>query len=196
MDRGPVRVPRPAANRAETRRQDEPVAQVVAEQPKQATPHHVVSTSRHAKESKSARPKGLIIALILAITLVVSLIIWLGWSKLQSSAPAIDSSKYQAVFFTNGQVYFGKLTALNNGYMKLTDVFYLQSQATESKDETDSKNPQEGSADNSNFQLIKLGQEVHGPEDAIIISRDQVLFYENLKSDGKVVQTIGQYKDQ
>ena len=40
----------------------------------------------------------------------------------------------------------------------------------------------------------KLGQEIHGPEDEMIISKDHVLFYENLKSDGKVSQSIEQYK--
>ncbi len=43
-------------------------------------------------------------------------------------------------------------------------------------------------------QLIKLGEEVHGPEDAMIINRDQVLFYENLKPGGKVSQLIQNYK--
>ncbi len=34
-------------------------------------------------------------------------------------------SEYQAVFLSNGQVYFGKLH--NSGYQyKLTDVYYLQ----------------------------------------------------------------------
>jgi hypothetical protein len=43
-------------------------------------------------------------------------------------------------------------------------------------------------------KLIKLGKEVHGPEDAMIINRDQVQFYENLKSDGEVAKLIDQYK--
>jgi ABC-type Zn uptake system ZnuABC Zn-binding protein ZnuA len=42
-------------------------------------------------------------------------------------------------------------------------------------------------------QLIKLGSEVHGPEDAMMIAKAQVLFYENLKPDGKVAQSISKY---
>ena len=111
-----------------------------------------------------------------------------------STAAAIDSSKYQAVFFTNGQVYFGKLHTLNNNYMKLTDIFYLQ--AKDPSTNADSKNPQETSTQQSpDVQLVKLGNEVHGPVDEMIISKDQMLFFENLKKDGKVAASIGQYKN-
>lgn len=43
------------------------------------------------------------------------------------------------------------------------------------------------------MQLIKRGEEVHGPEDAMIINRDQVLYYENLKPSSKVSQLIQKY---
>ena len=116
---------------------------------------------------------------------------WLAWSAM-GGGTAIDGSKYQAVFFTNGQVYFGKLQAGRDGYMKLTDIYYLQSQSSK---EEGSGNPQETATDQNNVQLIKLGDEIHGPEDEMIISKDQVLFYENLKPDGKVAQSIQKFKD-
>ena len=103
----------------------------------------------------------------------------------------IDSSKYQAVFFTNGQVYFGKLKNQGSDYLHLSDVYYLQTNA-----DATSENPQQStSTDQGNVQLIKLGDEIHGPEDEMIISKDQVLFYENLKTDGKVSQSIQEYKN-
>lgn len=112
-----------------------------------------------------------------------------------SSLSVIDSGKYQAVFFTNGQVYFGKLSPLNSDYFKLTDIYYLQSNQSDTAS-ADSKNPQQTNTDqNANVQLIKLGSEIHGPEDEMVISRDQVLFFENLKSDGKVSKSIDQYQN-
>ena len=39
-------------------------------------------------------------------------------------------------------------------------------------------------------QLVKLGNELHGPEDAMYINRQSVLFWENLKNDGKVAKAI------
>jgi hypothetical protein len=44
--------------------------------------------------------------------------------------------------------------------------------------------------DNSEINLIKLGVEIHGPEDIMYISQNQVLFWENLKSDSRIVNII------
>lgn len=176
----------------------EPVRTTLPEepQPKKETPRtvqHIGSSHHIAKEDASK--KKIIVPILVVIAIVILVISGLLlWSKGGKGAAGIDSSKYQAVFFTNGQVYFGKLTSLNDNYMKMTDIFYLQTQGQAESD--DKNNPQETSTDqNSSVQLIKLGNEVHGPEDEMIISRDQVLFYENLKNDGKVTQIIAQYKD-
>jgi hypothetical protein len=144
----------------------------------------------HKPKPKMSRLKLASIA-VGAIT-VLTLLLSGGWSLYQSSAGAhIDNGKYQAVFFTNGQVYFGKLQNLSGGYFKLTNIFYVQ--AAESKTDG-SKNPQEtGTQAGADVQLIKLGNEVHGPDDEMIISEDQVLFFENLKPDGKVSQSITTY---
>lgn len=129
------------------------------------------------------------VALLVVALLVMSWFMFFG-NKGAGGAPAIDSSKYQAVFFTNGQVYFGKLSSLDANYLRLTDVYYLQSQQSE---EADDSNPQDATSDqSSSATLIKLGEEIHGPEDEMVISRDQVLFYENLKSDGSVSESISQ----
>lgn len=134
-----------------------------------------------------------LISLIAGAVVLLGLLVLGGWFVYSSSTAAtIDKTKYQAVFFTNGQVYFGKLQTINNGYMRLSDIFYLQAQNTEA----DSQNPQETSNKSSDVQLIKLGNEVHGPDDEMIISKDQILFFENLKKDGKVTDSIKQYQEQ
>jgi hypothetical protein len=105
----------------------------------------------------------------------------------------IDSDKYQAVFFTNGQVYFGKLKAMNGDYMRLNNIYYLQAKSTDGKE----SNPQEASAqDASNVQLVKLGSEIHGPDDEMVVNKDQILFFENLKKDSNVSTTIANYQSQ
>lgn len=124
--------------------------------------------------------------------LIVAIIVLAALSFYRSTtAAAIDTSKYQAVFLNSGAVYFGKLQILNSGYMKITDVYYLQTQ------ENDPKNPQPAASSSStNLQLVKLGSELQGPTDEMIINKDQVTFFENLKSDGKVTQSIEKYKNQ
>lgn len=98
----------------------------------------------------------------------------------------VDTSKYQAVFLNNGQVYFGNITTINNDYLKLNNIFYL----TQSSDTTTANS-------NSNYTLVKLGcQQIHYPYDQMVINRSQVTFWENLSADGKVAQSIAQFKKQ
>ena len=97
------------------------------------------------------------------------------------------SSDYQAVFLTNGQVYFGKLTGAESAYATMSDIFYLQVGPQQGPG-TDAAAPQQ------TIQLVKLGNELHGPVDEMKINRDHILFYEDLKEDGQVVQAVKKYK--
>jgi hypothetical protein len=195
MDGGPYRPQRPVDRRVASRpaspqRQPEELEIVDDEPPK--TSYRPVPTHQSPKKPSPLKKFGIPAAIVIGVLLVAG-IAWFLVSQSQkgSAAPEIDSSKYQAVFFTNGQVYFGKLKASNSDYMNMTDIFYLQNQSAQA---TDAKNPQETSSDQNGVQLIKLGDEIHGPEDKMIISKDQVLFYENLKTDGKVAKSIEEYK--
>ena len=137
---------------------------------------------------------GILSKIVAVLLILVSLAVlaWLGNKALAAtmSDSAVKSKQFQAVFLTNGQVYFGKVAKVDNSYVKLTDIYYLQvQQAVQPKDAKDT------SAANQQVSLAKLGGELHGPEDIMYISRQQVLFWENLKKDGKVTDAIQKYKD-
>lgn len=100
-----------------------------------------------------------------------------------------SKDKYQAVFLANGQVYFGKLEDKGGDYVKLTDIYYLQAQ-----DQVQPKENTEENKNDSNLTLIKLGKELHAPADEMNINREQVLFWENIEKDGKVMKAIEEYK--
>ncbi len=124
----------------------------------------------------------------------------------------LDSSKYYAVFLSNGQVYFGKIAGYNTTNPSLSDIYYLQlaqspQAATDGQQATDDQGTatdtntegqvleQPGqTTDSQGLTLIKLGEELHGPEDSMILNKDQILFVEQLKDDGKVVKAIADYK--
>ena len=137
---------------------------------------------------------GGVLSKILAITLIlVALAALVGFAtKAYGSLVAdgaVKTKQYQAVFLTNGQVYFGKVSKVDSSYVKITDIYYLQvQQAVQPKDSKDT------SAANQQVSLAKLGGELHGPEDVMYVSRQQVLFWENLKTDGKVAKAISDYK--
>lgn len=139
--------------------------------------------------SKKPRSRAKTVILSIAAVLIIAVIAVGGlWLVKNAFGSPIKSGQYQAVFLTSGQVYFGKLDKIGGEYSRLTDVFYIQ--ATEADE---AANPQEGEADTTDLQLIKLGSEVHGPEDEMIVNKEQILFVENLKEDGKVSQSIKQY---
>jgi hypothetical protein len=129
-----------------------------------------------------------------AILLSLVSIAVLGWFANKALATvtadsAVKGKQYQAVFLTNGQVYFGKVSKVDGSYVKVTDIYYLQVQQTVQPKDTSA-----ASAANQQVSLAKLGGELHGPEDVMYVSRQQVLFWENLKTDGKVAKAIADYK--
>lgn len=103
-----------------------------------------------------------------------------------SEGNQIDNANYQAVFLDNEQVYFGKMTALDESRIVLEDIYYLRTAATN------------GSLDTSTLEgdvsLVKLGSELHGPQDKMYIDRTDVTFWENLKPDSQVSKAIKDYR--
>ena len=124
---------------------------------------------------------------IVKILIVLIIILALGWVYLQFIHPLIFTSKtFQAVFLTNNQVYFGHIIRTTRNNIYLTDIYYLQiKQPIQPKSK---KEPE--------FSLVKLGNEIHGPQDLMIINRGQVLFIENLKDDSKVVRAIKKFENE
>ncbi len=201
MDEGPFRMPRSADRRPPNRPESSPAPAAeepkpVKEEPKPPVhqPVHRTTPSRYgAKEEKSLKRLIVPIAAVV-IALVIAVVVWVAWPKSQSAAAAIDTGKYQAVFFTNGNVYFGKLQPFNDEYMKMTTVYYPKTQAKTTSD-TDATKKTDTQDSQSSVTLIKLSDEIHGPEDEMLISKDQMQFFQNLRSDSKVAKLIdGQKK--
>lgn len=137
------------------------------------------------------KSRGKLLAAVLIIAVVVLAGAWLCWGKVMSDEGDIKSAQFQAVFLTNGQVYFGHIKNIDSKYVILGDIFYLQVQQQVQPASSNTSNNS-----NSQVSLAKLGSELHGPEDQMFIARDQVLFWENLKDSGKVVQAINTYQQQ
>ena len=122
-----------------------------------------------------------------AVGLLVVAAVFIAWQQRDRFTTAfdrglgsqVDRTTYQVVFLDGGQVYFGKLSTRGDDYVLLDDVFYLPQQEPQSE-------ANEG-------QLIKRGNELHGPREPMIIPIGQVLFIENLKPDAPVVSAIRKY---
>ena len=125
-------------------------------------------------------------AVVLAAILVL-LGIWKFGGGMLEGLLGGGTGSYKAVALTNGMSYFGKIKNQNDNFITLTDVFYLRVKA--SNDPKVATLP----ASQRNLELVKLGSEIYGPEDAITLNRRQIVSIEGLKADSKVLKAIGDY---
>ena len=168
-----------------------------ANKPEQAAPSeqapHVPSPKRTAV-SLAATPKWLNIMSVsvlfgVAILLLLLAVLFARGNNNGNEFKYVQEDKYQAVFLNNGQVYFGNIRALNGKYVDLTEVYYLTQNTT-----ANASGQQQASGD---YTLVKLGcQQIHSPLDQMVVSREQVSFWENLSDEGKVVKSIKEFQKQ
>ena len=155
-------------------------------------PSKVVSSHEHHLRSVHTLLLLVVAVSVLVIAAVAITSMQLDLFRTVTSAPSnnqVNADTYQAVFLTNNQVYFGTIDALTTDAVVLSNVYYLQvdtelqgGEGGEGEDTAD---------DSSSLSLVKLGtNEIHSPENTMVISREQVLFWENLTKDSEVVKAI------
>jgi hypothetical protein len=86
------------------------------------------------------------VVIVLVVIVVVGAVLWLMKAgKLPGGKVLGATSSYQAVFLTNGQVYFGKLSETDSNWVQLSDIYYLQVtqnlQNAATSDQTKNANP-------------------------------------------------------
>jgi len=121
--------------------------------------------------------------------IVAGLIAWFGYASWKSSQPSSANGPRQAIFLADGQVYFGHASSLKNQIITLIDVYYLQAQQNPQA----LTDPKATPTTAQQVNLIKLGEELHGPTDKMLINRDRITFMEDMKDDSQINQKIKDY---
>lgn len=138
------------------------------------------------KDSQSKSFKKFWLWFFVIVVLVVAAWFVYSW---QTGADFLmrSQAKYQAVFLDNNQVYFGKLSREKSDQPILRDIYYLRvAQALQ---------PPTSAAQIPDVNLVKLGTELHGPEDEMRINKEHIIFIENLKPDGQVMKAIKSFQE-
>ena len=125
---------------------------------------------------------------VVITVLIIAVVLAVSFSQPRSQAEYVYANKLQAVFLNTGQVYFGNITSINQQYLVLGNIFYLQTNSSGSTATT--------STSSNNVSLVKLGCELHAPYDQMVINMNQVTFWENLQSTGQVAKAVVQYQKQ
>lgn len=150
-----------------------------------------VEPQREAVAEEGQKRGGGVVKKVLKVILLIIALCIVGASifmmKDKIVSLFVKEKPYGAVFLTNGQVYFGKVTKNNDKEIVLNDVYYLQVGAGAQAEAVNALSQ-------TKFNLVKLGNELHGPTDELFINREQVIFYEYLREDSKVVSSIKSQK--
>jgi len=153
-------------------------------------------SSMPMRRGNTAKAVKMIVAVVIvvAIVLVVVKVCWTGYEAV-SGAPiaSVSASNWQAIFLVNGQVYFGKVNSVSNKTLALSDIYYLQVVTKPLQTTQQGATATPDQSGQQELTLIKLGNEIHGPTDRMIINRDQIVLTEVLKKDSRVVQAISKY---
>ncbi len=105
---------------------------------------------------------------------------------------SVLKTDWQAVFLSNGQVYFVQVEKIGRDFLYLKDIYYLQVVTLQDANTIAQPNDVQTQPE-QRLTLIKLGNEIHGPADEMMINRDQIVLIEDLKDDSRVVQAINDY---
>lgn len=167
------------------RSQDARQSQAAAQTTTQANPVN------HRKANKLSRGMRFAsIALLFSATiLVVALVLYVVFGGPKNEQDYVDKTKYQAIFLNGGQVYFGHVQNMNEKYIKLSDIYYLSVSQQVQPDQKDNKSDQQ-----QQITLVRLGCELHRPQNSMLINREQVIFWENLKDDDSDTTVPGAIK--
>jgi hypothetical protein len=149
---------------------------------------HSSKSSKKGDGTKLTKTLSIVMLFSLTLVAVALIVMFVFGAKNNDESRFIKKAQYQAVFLNGGQVYFGKIGDYTGKYLTLNDIYYLRVNQQVQPGQTSS------SATQNDVSLAKLGNELHGPEDKMVINRSEVQFWENLKDDGQVVKAITEYK--
>ena len=132
-----------------------------------------------------------IVKKIVCVIAIVAALAWFdaNFNVLASSqANKQARTQLQAVFLSNGQVYFGALSRHGIGYWRLDNARYVQVSkvpSTPSPEAPAGEAPQE-----TRTTLMKLSDDMHRPHNTMLIPAANILFWQNLQNDSPVAQAI------
>ena len=125
-----------------------------------------------------------------AVAALLAVVLLLGYGSVayqEGHVPfAPRDDQWSGVFLTNGQAYFGHFYSGPGEYARLRDVYYVLATQLQSQDPNVAAQTQ--------LTLQRLGGEIHGPTQEMRISKQQILFTEELRADSAVVTTIAQLR--
>lgn len=112
--------------------------------------------------------------IVLAVALFLGTFAFVEWWDFVP--PAFGGARYQAVFLSNGQTYFGRYVDRLGPYAKIENAFYIQ------------QTPGANENEPATSKMVRRGNEFHQPEPFVLLPKTAILFVEDLRADSSVAQ--------
>lgn len=138
--------------------------------------------------------KKIFFTALAVVVVIVSLVTYL-WMQRTNSIPRLrnyNPKVFSTVFLDNQQVYFGRILSETEDTLVLDDVYYLNNSIQQSFQATLA----EAATGSAKLSLIQRGDELHGPRNPMVINRDHVLFYEEMKETSEIMDAISANESQ
>ena len=112
--------------------------------------------------------------IVLAVAVFVGAFAFVEWWDFVP--PSVGGARYQAVFLSNGQTYFGHYVDRLGPYAKIENAFYIQQTPAANENEAPTS------------KIVRRGNEFHNPEPFVLLPKTAILFVEDLRTDSSVAQ--------
>ena len=116
----------------------------------------------------------------MAIAIAVLVLTFTAIRTWDFTIPRVGATRYQAVFLQNGQTWFGSFRDRIGPYVAMDTVYYVQTKTSQDADVPPTS------------QLIKRGNELHGPDRSVLIPKTAILFIEDLRDDSPIAKYMAQ----
>lgn len=146
------------------------------------TPPSRQDTTRQVRTPSIKRSRMKSLGLALVSILAVGLLGLIAWYTLRPSAQPLNANQYQVVYLTGGQMFFGKLQNTDGDYLYMKSPYTAQSTTASADDKTKAAEP--------TTTLLRVKDQLYGPDDTVAVKSSQVVFWQNLRDDSKVTQAL------
>lgn len=131
--------------------------------------------------------KGVSVINTILIVLIVLLVTAAAFFYISAKKHALFEKSFQVVALDTGEVFFGKVKYQKKDIVELSNVYYLPINASDLFS-------QDFNANSDSLSVIKIGNELHGPEDSMFILQEHIVFIQNLRENSAVVAAIKEYQ--
>jgi hypothetical protein len=116
--------------------------------------------------------------LVLVVLAVVITIVWALRSAAHAEVPSgLSHDRYQAITLDSGEIYFGRLQPLEDGFYELRDAHFARQQAS-------------STAKDAETELVPVTEQPHHPRGVLFVAARHLVLAQPLDPDSSMARQL------